>query len=106
MSARPVVKRMADDGRLLFYCPACRRHHFFFDTMTWESQGLAPLADKTWEWNHNYEEPTVAPSLDFNKDEPRRRCHFFLRGGKIDYQNDCWHAMRGQQQVPMEPIDV
>ena len=46
-------------------------------------------------FNMDLENPTVLPSLmqDFTKG---RRCHSFIRNGRIQYLSDCWHDLKGQ----------
>ncbi len=36
------------------------------------------------------------PSLLCDKDTPERRCHSFVKDGKIQYLKDCWHKLAGQ----------
>ena len=70
------------------YCPGCKSLH--------------PLRTKgapgqpIWSWDGNTEAPTFSPSLLVNKSIPERRCHSFIRGGKIEFLQDCYHAMKGQ----------
>jgi hypothetical protein len=46
------------------------------------------------------ESPTFTPSVLCNKSEPEHRCHHFIRAGKIQFLNDCHHALRGKT-VPL-----
>lgn len=68
------------------YCPACKQVHVF---------------DARWQFDGNIEEPTFSPSIHVNppgashtKQKPT--CHSFVRGGKIQYLNDCTHDMAGK----------
>jgi len=49
------------------------------------------------------EKPTLSPSLSVDRNSDRH-CHFFLRGGKIDFCGDCFHDKAGQQQVEVELV--
>lgn len=46
-------------------------------------------------WNNDYENPTVAPSLVQNF-VPDKMCHSFIKEGKIQYLTDCTHHLAGQ----------
>lgn len=91
--------RTTNDGRLLFYCKGCEKHH-----------GV----NSTWSFNNDFEKPTFSPSVlvtgvqDITEEEhdlimsgvdvePRRFvCHSFVTDGKIQYLNDCTHEYAGQ----------
>lgn len=47
------------------------------------------------DFNMDLENPTVIPSL-LEINVPNKTCHSFIRDGKIQYLNDCWHSLRGQ----------
>jgi hypothetical protein len=36
------------------------------------------------------------PSLLFEKDDPAKRCHSFVKDGKIQFMFDSGHALKGQ----------
>lgn len=82
---------------LKFKCPACGTNHFV-------SIGPKSYWDIRWKFNGNHERPTINPSVLVTcyipaemKIEPNiRRCHSFIRDGKIQYLGDCTHAMAGQ----------
>lgn len=42
------------------------------------------------------EVPTFAPSLLCNGDDPKSRCHSVITGGKIAFQEDCYHTLAGK----------
>jgi hypothetical protein len=77
-----------------FWCPGCKSLHPFYIA----NQGRA-----TWSFNGDFEKPTFAPSLLCNPTEPEKRCHLFVRDGRIEFLSDCFHELRGKT-VPMEPI--
>lgn len=92
-----------------FFCPGCQCSHHFTDK---------------WQFDGDVEKPTVSPSILVRfthfvppvtadnlaqwKSEPWEQheetdvCHMFIRGGMIEYLNDCTHSLAGQT-VPMEP---
>lgn len=67
---------------LCFQCPGCGNYH--------------PVEVPRWDWNGSMTAPTFNPSLLCNKDHPPSRCHSFIRDGKIQFLNDCFHDLRGQ----------
>lgn len=46
-------------------------------------------------FNKDLDNPTVNPSLVQNF-TPGMMCHSFIKEGKIQYLNDCWHEFAGQ----------
>lgn len=82
-------------GGMIFWCPGCECAHFF-------------TTDR-WTWNGSTTKPTVNPSILVQYDgsdagvggAPPKRCHFFLRDGRLEYCGDSTHALAGQI-VPME----
>lgn len=87
------------DGRRLleFFCPGCRYYHAF--TIARRDNDSGPL----WTWNGSMENPTFSPSLLVNGSS-EKRCHLFVRDGRIEYLSDCWHELRGQV-VNMESVE-
>lgn len=72
-----------------FHCPGCGYDHPFH-------VGGDAKAHPQWTFNGSMEKPTFAPSLVVAKDDPKRRCHIFMREGMIQFLADCWHALKGQ----------
>lgn len=100
-----------DDGKkplLAFFCPGCESNHAF---------------DSRWQFSGDFEKPTFKPSLlvrgtkitekgwqevdewkaagkpDRNGqpfDSVATVCHSFVTDGRIQYLNDCTHALTGQ----------
>lgn len=72
-----------------FYCQGCEHVHVF-----WTAGQL------TWDFDDNLTSPTFSPSLlntcDNHPDPKQRRCHLFLRAGRIEYCSDCTHDLAGQ----------
>ena len=100
-------KLRAEGDRFSFFCPGCRETH---------TVGVG------WNFDGDYERPTFSPSVlvrsgcyaeqhrpgdecwcVYNADRPDqepafrcRRCHSFVRDGKIQFLSDCSHELVGQ----------
>lgn len=82
---------------LKFKCPACGHEHMV-------SVGPKSYWNIRWQFNGDFDKPTINPSLLVTCDIPPevaivpniRRCHSFIRDGKIQYLDDCTHALAGQ----------
>lgn len=68
-----------------FFCAGCDEMHWF--------QTAGKLV---WDFDGNMDAPTFSPSLLMDKDRPERRCHLFLKDGKLQYLSDCHHALAGK----------
>lgn len=86
----PILER-ADD-QLFFLCPGCEMLH----PVRVDRTSQLP----SWDWNGDVNKPTFSPSIlvQFNWGEKReeRRCHSFVRDGRIEFLSDCTHALAGQ----------
>jgi len=78
------------DSYYAFECPGCGYLHAF---------------DKRWTFNGDFDRPTFAPSLLCDKDDPTRRCHLFVRDGKIEFLDDCHHPLKGLTVDMVEMLD-
>lgn len=71
-----------------FHCPACGTQHT-----------ICVLGDKgpVWDWDGSDAAPTFSPSINVvvERSDGRRVCHSFVRGGRIQYLEDCTHRMAG-----------
>lgn len=115
MGARGVF-RLAEGGRLLFWCPGCDGAH-----QVQVGEGPGPR----WGFNGDYDRPTLTPSVlvrgtRIERDERGKWtgewicgangapipmvCHSFVRDGQIQFLNDCTHSLAGQT-VPLKPFD-
>lgn len=75
-----------------FYCPGCKNYHVF---------------DSRWQFNGDLDKPTFSPSLLCNPDHAERRCHSFVRDGKIEFLSDCYHELAGQMvEMQEDTLDV
>lgn len=95
-------------GGLAHWCPACESMHAF------AIDGYNSSGAK-WTWDGNVQAPTFNPSMNIRigpmPTVPVGRpdagkilvCHYFLRGGVIEYLADCSHAMKGTR-VPLPDL--
>lgn len=76
-------------GYYHFWCPGCECAH-----------GIHVKGSDSkvqWDWNGSMEKPTFSPSyLCGSKDFKERRCHSYIKEGKIQYLSDCYHKLKGQ----------
>lgn len=93
------AKREVHDGieYILFECPGCKHLH-----------SITTNGTLKWKWNGSLDTPTIEPSVlnwlehrpDEDEEEKRyvdsRRCHLYVRDGRIQFLNDCGHALAGQ----------
>ncbi|MGG4591860.1 DUF6527 family protein [Pseudomonas aeruginosa] len=88
------------NGKLSFFCPACQYPHSV--TISPDTPG------PKWMYDGNADAPTFTPSIlvrtgsavdptvVWEEGDPPRVCHSFVRGGKIQYLNDCDHPFAGK----------
>ena len=76
-----------------FHCPGCRCHHSF-----------SIKGKPVWKFNGDVENPTFSPSLLVWASRPEKRCHLFVREGKIQFLGDCFHEFAGKT-VEMEGVE-
>jgi len=67
-------------GNVFWHCPGCACAHRITDS---------------WKFNGDLEKPTISPSV-LNTYPDGRKCHCFVRGGKIQFLNDSFHKFAGQ----------
>lgn len=84
--------RSAEGGYLFFWCPGCDGAH-----MVGVGEGSGPR----WGYNGNPDAPTLTPSVFVNAPGPHHydgaeTCHSFVTDGRIQFLNDCTHALAGQ----------
>lgn len=61
-----------------FFCPGCNCSHSFNDS---------------WQFNGDFNNPTISPSILVTGE---KRCHSFVKDGKIKFLSDCDHELKGQ----------
>ena len=84
------VMDQPEHGQFLgFYCPGCEEAHQI---------RISGERRPSWIFDGNDEAPTCSPSIlvatTWKKEQ--RRCHSFLRAGKLEFLGDCTHALAGQ----------
>ena len=91
-----VVERKFKDGdqsgiRHVYWCPGCDELH-----------GIPVFGVAGgWQFTGTLECPTYSPSQLTRGGE--HRCHTFIRGGQIQYLDDCTHHLKGKT-VDMVPV--
>lgn len=107
MSALPAGLRQFNhlhDGSpgIALWCPGCRCiHHVPVDGSrgwSWEAatQTLVPSV------RHFYTHPSEAEAVQHSQGEVTT-CHYFVKGGQIEFLSDCQHALRGLHALDQEP---
>jgi hypothetical protein len=73
-----------------FVCPGCGQGHRYVT----RTDGGSP----SWEFSGTPESPTFSPSLIYRWGDNGNRqiCHFFVKDGRIEFQSDCTHSMKGR----------
>lgn len=70
-----------------FWCPGCECAH-----------GI----NATWQFNGDLEKPTISPSVLATGE---KRCHSYVKDGKIQFLGDCDHVLKGQTvELPEWPF--
>jgi hypothetical protein len=108
MSALSKKSCDAEGGLLHFWCPGCDQVH-----------NVRVVGEKPWIWNGDTERPTFSPSVlvTYYKISPEGMamidrgtpppdgqrypgadvvCHSFVKEGRIQFLNDCTHALAGK----------
>jgi len=104
------VLRTRPDGQIAYWCPGCNTTH---------AVRIAAHGRDGWTWNGDVDRPSFHPSIltrhyqispeglemirrgERPKDRERYPgadviCHCFVRNGRIEFLNDCTHALAGQ----------
>lgn len=81
MKLQPLSSKGEPYGHL-FECPGCGEPH---------------RVPPTWTFNGDLERPTFSPSIlvRWGSDDPRR-CHSFIREGRIEFCADSTHPLAGK----------
>lgn len=96
--------RSVEGNRLMFWCPGCDEFHQVV------VERPAGEVGPCWGYNGNPDAPTFTPSILVTWKEPSdnpdefddetkdisRICHSFVTDGRIQFLNDCTHALAGQ----------
>jgi hypothetical protein len=107
MAQRGVLRTMGE-GLLGFWCPGCSEMHMVNTEVSDRPRTPA------WEFDGNYDAPTFSPSINVTGVRKLtageyqrvlageavvpvpRVCHSFVRAGRIQFLDDCTHALAGQ----------
>lgn len=90
-----VNKIEGTNGALLwFWCPGCEEAH---------AVEVESKKKSCWNWNGSEDCPTITPSVLCVQSQSERRCHSFVKDGKIQFLNDCFHKLKGQT-VPLPEL--
>lgn len=81
MKAKPLTNTKFEHSGHVILCPGCGYWHLF---------------DKRWSFNGDEQKPTFSPSMLVFPNLPEKRCHSFVRDGKIEFLDDCFHNLKGQ----------
>jgi hypothetical protein len=107
----PILRNGAE-GRLTWWCPGCDGPHGITIGKKTKPE------DQRWRWNGDAFRPTFEPSVLVTWDEPQwscdhmtqlgkiaKRCHSFVRAGRMQFLDDCTHELKGQTvEIPPWPI--
>jgi Family of unknown function (DUF6527) len=78
------IKEIIINGKIyryVFFCPACKREHYF---------------DSSWQFNKDLDNPTITPSILTLYPSMINCCHSVITNGKISFCSDCSHDFKGQ----------
>jgi len=89
MGAEAVIERTASG--VWWWCPGCHGPH--------------RITVPGWTVTGPDDAPTFHPSVFCNPNDPQTRCHSYVKAGKIEFLNDCHHALAGKT-VQMEPWEM
>lgn len=87
------------------WCPGCNMMHQIAVETAFRNGAR-------WTWDGNAPAPTFSPSVSISlelnikaHDRPPRRCHYFIRAGRIEFCSDSTHALAGQSvDLPDIPV--
>ncbi len=84
---RDAEKEAGETRRVMFFCPGCNCGHW--------------ISTPRWEFNGDMENPTFSPSVlvwwEQGEAHEKKRCHSYVKGGKIRFLADSTHALAGQE---------
>jgi hypothetical protein len=90
MKVQPVGEPYQGRQSYRFVCPGCAQYDEPGSTLI-----ATHVFDSTWTYNGDGDRPTVSPSILLTGHDGRR-CHSFVREGRIEFLSDCTHALAGQ----------
>lgn len=89
------------DGGYGHWCPGCKELHVIHTERP-------NHCGAQWAFDGNVAAPTFGPSINISAHDPEgelpdERCHYFLKGGVLQFLGDCTHALAGQS-VPLPQL--
>ena len=77
-----------------FYCPGCKTNHGVWI----EGSTKNPMNECTWTFNGDFDKPTFVPSIlvRWSHENKTNVCHSYVKGGMIQFLDDCTHDLKGQ----------
>jgi len=82
----------------IIFCPGCKQGHLF-NTVAWTrlvaGDATKREAGPVWTFDGDLERPTFSPSMLVGPNDPPRRCHSFVKAGRIQFLSDCHHGLAG-----------
>lgn len=87
------LRAVNDQAGHVIWCQGCEGYH---------------IIPPTWQFNGDLEKPTFTPSLliryEYGEERKQVVCHSLIRDGRIQFLDDCTHALAGQT-VDLEECD-
>lgn len=122
MGSLSSILRNVAGGRLAWWCPGCNASHQVIAAIRQQPIAVPDPADPdwtppreyyeardgAWSWNGSATTPTFQPSVlvtypanpdateEFKEWRTARICHSFVVDGRMQFLNDCTHALAGQ----------
>jgi hypothetical protein len=88
------------DGKTMFWCPGCEQHHWVNDTWsitgTPDAPTFSPSVLVSYRHPKGYSNANPAPVGYDGEYVEDHLCHSFVTDGRIQFLNDCAHALAGQ----------
>lgn len=115
--------RVIEGGGFIYWCAGCETHHVVYPAGSnpngaqWKVESTNPLTLSP-SVKHRFSKMTAKGKADYEKwvndgmpkpcpesfESEDVLCHYFIRGGKIQYLNDCTHSLKGKT-VDMVKMD-
>lgn len=90
MKVQPLGEAHQGRQSYRFVCPGCSQYDEPGSTFH-----STHVFDSTWTYNGAGDKPTVSPSILVTGHDGKR-CHSFVREGRIEFLSDCSHALAGK----------
>lgn len=103
--AQVSAKLRSVESGFAHWCPGCDQAHII-------AVSRPNHCNAIWTFDGNVDAPTFSPSINITwggivdedgNEWPREVCHYFIRGGQIEFCGDSTHALAGQT-VPLPDL--